>query len=202
MSKYVKNLISEHLHHRFKDVDQALLVNVVGLDANADNRLRAELRRQNIQLMVVKNSLAARATAGTPLEEMFEGLDGSSAVLWGGEDIVHLAREVARLAKVDLYPAFRARGGVLEGRKLSAEKVLEISRWPRREELLSLVAGQLLGVASEVVSQLVGPATQIASQIEKLIEDKGGDGQEAAGGAFAGPMPGAGGAEAAPERKP
>jgi large subunit ribosomal protein L10 len=178
MSKYVKNLISEHLHHRFKDVDQALLVDVVGLDANANNRLRAELDRQNIRLMVVKNSLAARATAGTPLAAMFEGLTGSSAVVWGGEDVVHLAREVARLAKDDLYPTFQARGGVLEGQKLSAEKVLEISRWPSREELLSVVAGQLLGVASEVVSQLVGPATQIASQIEKLIEDQGGDGHE------------------------
>jgi large subunit ribosomal protein L10 len=202
MSKYVKNLITEDLRDRFKDVDQALLVNLVGLDANATGRLRAELRAKNIQVAVVKNSLAARATAGTPLGAMFEGVGGSAAVCWGGEDIVGLAREVARLAKDDAYPAFQARGGIMDGERLTPQEVAEISRWPSREELLSVVAGQLLGVASEVAGQIVGPAVQIAGQIEKLIEDKGGDGQEAAGEVFAGPTPGDGGAEAAPERKP
>jgi large subunit ribosomal protein L10 len=150
----------------------------VGLDANANNRLRAELRQKNIHVTVVKNSLAARATEGTPLAAMFAGLTGSAAVCWGSEDIVSLAREITRLAKDEQYPAFDARGGVMDGEKLSPEKVREISRWPSREDLLSIVASQLVGVASDVASQLVGPAMEIASQIQKLIEDKGGDGQE------------------------
>jgi large subunit ribosomal protein L10 len=181
VSKYVKNLISEHLHERFKDVNEALLVNVVGLDAKADNRLRAELRRQKIQVVVVKNSLAARATAGTPLAAMFEGLTGTSAVCWGGEDIVHLAREVTRLAKADLFPAFEARGGVLEGRRLSPEKVEEISKWPSREEQLARLAGQILGPGAQLAGQLTGPASTLAGQIAQKAEgDEPSDPQAAA----------------------
>ena len=202
MSKYVKNLITEHLRDRFKDVHDALLVNMVGLDANANHRLRAELREKNIHVIVVKNSLARRATEGTPLGVMFEGLTGSSAVCWGSDDMVALAKEITRLAKDEQYEAFEARGGVMDGEKLTSKQVVEVSRWPSREELLGIVAGQVIGVASEVASQLVGPATQVASQIEQMMEDKGGDGQEAAGVGAAGPMPGAEGAEASPEQKP
>ena len=43
---------------------------------------------KNIKLMVVKNSLARRATEGTPLAPAFEGVEGTLAVVWGGEDIV------------------------------------------------------------------------------------------------------------------
>jgi len=38
--------------------------------------------------------------------------------------------------------------------------------------LFSVIAGQVIGVGSELASQLVAPAQQIASQIEKLIEMK------------------------------
>ena len=43
MSKYVKSLIAEHLREQLRNVHDALLVNMVGLDANANTRLRAEL---------------------------------------------------------------------------------------------------------------------------------------------------------------
>jgi large subunit ribosomal protein L10 len=177
MSKYVKNLITEHLRQQFHEMNDALLVNMIGLDANANNRLRAELGERNIQVMVVKNSLARRAAEGTPLAPMFEGLTGANAICWGGEDLVSLAKEIMRLARDEQYEAFHARGGVMDGEKLTAEQVRQVSQWPGRQELLSIVSGQILGVASEVAGQLVGPASEVASQIEKLIEQKGGDGQ-------------------------
>ena len=111
MSKYVKNLIADHLRQRLESVNDALLVNVIGLDANANNRLRTELTSKDINLMVVKNSLAARATAGTSLGPMFEGLTGTSAICWGSEDIVSLAKEVVRLAREDEYEAMLVRQG-------------------------------------------------------------------------------------------
>jgi len=97
MSKYVKNLIAENLRERLRNVHDALLVNMVGLDANASSRLRAELRSKNIHVTVVKNSMAARATEGTSLAPMFEGLAGTSAICWGGEASVGLAKEITKL---------------------------------------------------------------------------------------------------------
>ncbi len=178
MSKYVKNLIADHLRHHLQGVNDALLVNVVGLDANANNRLRTELQAKNIHLMVVKNSLAARAAEGTPLSPMFEGLTGTAAVCWGGEDIVTLAKEVVRLAKDEQYAPLEPRGGVMDGQRLSTAQVAEVSTWPSRPELLSIVAGQIVGVASQVASQLVGPANEVASQIEKLIERQDGEAEQ------------------------
>ena len=97
MSKYVKSLVAEHLRQRLQNVHDALLVNVIGLNANTNSRLRAELRSKNIHVVVVKNSLAARATQGTPLAPLFEGVSGTAAICWGSEDIVSLAKEITKL---------------------------------------------------------------------------------------------------------
>lgn len=172
MSKYVKDLITEQLRDRLKDVDDALLVDVVGLDANANNRLRAEFREKKIHVAVVKNSLARRATEGTPLRQAFEGLTGPSAVCWGGEDIVSLAKEVTRLAKDESMAPFRARGGVMEGEALSAEQVHEISKWPSREEQLGLLVGQILGPGATLAAQLIGPGGTLAGQIAQKGEEE------------------------------
>jgi large subunit ribosomal protein L10 len=172
MSKYVKNLVSEHLRERLNGVQDALLVNMIGLDANANNRLRTTLQEKNIQVMVVKNSLAARATEGTPLAAMFDGLTGTSAICWGGEDIVSLAKEVSALARDKEYEAFEARCGVMEGESLSAEQVSEVSKWPTREEQLSLLVGQILGPGARLASQLTGPGSALASQISQKGEEE------------------------------
>jgi large subunit ribosomal protein L10 len=174
MSKYVKNLLTEHLRGQLRGVDDVLVVNMVGMDATRDNRLRKELRSRNIRVMVVKNSLARRAVGGTRLAPAFEGLSGPAAICWGGDDLVSLAKEIVKLARDPRFAPFAPCGGVMDGEGLTAAQVEQLSRWPSRQELLSIVAGQLLGVASEVVGQLVGPAMQVASQIEKLIENKRG----------------------------
>ena len=85
MSKFVKNLIAGHLRNRLEGVHDALLVNVVGMDANTNHRLRNELAGKHIHLLVVKNSLADLAVTGTPLEGLLAGVAGSAAICWGGE---------------------------------------------------------------------------------------------------------------------
>ncbi|MHC4180098.1 MAG: 50S ribosomal protein L10 [Planctomycetota bacterium] len=181
MSKYVKNLIADHLRERLQGVDEALLVNVVGLDANANNRLRTELQAKDINLMAVKNSLAARATEGTPLAAMFEGLTGTAAICWGGEDIVSLAKEVLRLAKDEQFASFEPRGGLMDGQRLSGAEVAEVSSWPSRTEQLSVLLGQILSPGANLASQLTGPAGGLASQIEQLAEQPQQNGQEGSG---------------------
>ena len=170
MSKYVKNLVTDHVRECLDGVNDALLVNVIGMDANANNRLRGVLEEQQISLMVVKNSLAVRAMAGTPLAPMFDGLTGTAAVCWGGEDIVSLAKAVANLAKDNQYAPFEPRGGAMDGECLNAEQVLEVSKWPSREEQLSILMGQILSPGANLVSQLTAPASVLASQVARRAE--------------------------------
>ena len=124
--------------------------------------------------MVIKNSLARRATEGTSLANAFEGLSGTAAVMWGAEDFVSLVKEVAQLDKDEEFEQFKARGGVMDGgASFSPERVLEISKWPNREEQLSLLVGQILGPGSQLASQLSGPGSALASQVKDIAEKDG-----------------------------
>ncbi len=171
MSKYVKDLVSKHYAQRLEGVGDALVVNVIGLDANQSVVLRKELREKNIQLLVVKNSLVKRASEGTPLAPVFEGAEGSLAIMWGSEDAISLAKEATKLQNDKDYEAFETRGGLMDGEVLSADRVREISKWPSREEQLSLLVGQILGPGANLCSQLVGPGRSLASQV-KQVEEK------------------------------
>ena len=156
-----------------QNVHDALLVNMIGLDANTNSRLRAELRSKNIQVLVVKNSLAARATEGGPLAPLFAGLSGTAAVCWGGEDIVSLAKEITRLVRDDKNAPFTARGGVIDGEPLTAPQVEQVSKWPSRTEQLSIVLGQILSPGAMLVGQLNSVGGALASQIEEKAKGEG-----------------------------
>lgn len=171
MSKYVKNLISKDLGKRLDGVEEAVFVNVIGLDANQTVNLRKDLRAKDIQLMVVKNSLAQRATEGTPLSTALGECEGSLAIMWGSEDIVTLAKEAIRLHSDDDLGAFEARGGVMGDETLTADRVKEISKWPSRGEQLSILSGQILGPGSQLAAALIGPGGMLAGQIEKKSKD-------------------------------
>lgn len=171
MSKFVKDLMTRDFGKRLEGVDEALLVNVIGIDANQTVVLRKELREKDIQLMVVKNSLAKRATEGTPLASAFSGTEGTLAVMWGSEDIVSLAKEATRLNDSDDFAKFETRGGVMDGEPLTAERVKEISKWPSREEQLSILVGQILSPGSTLSGALCGPGGMLASQIKQKADE-------------------------------
>ena len=170
MSKYVKALITDDLRKRLDGVSDLLLVDVIGLENNQNVILRKQLREKDIRLLVVKNSLAHRATEGTVLAPAFEGIEGTCAVVWGGEDIVSLAKEIMKLADDKAFEPFSPKGGVMDGKALSADQVKAVSKWPSRTEQLSLLVGQILNPGATLSAQLLGPGGQLASQIKQTGE--------------------------------
>ncbi len=167
MSKFVKNIITEELKKRLDGVDNALLVNVIGMQVNDVNKLRGLLAEKEIRILVVKNSLAARAAAGTPLEAAFEGLTGTTALCWGASDIVALAKEVVKATKEKQFSKFSLLGGVMDGEAFAADQAVEISKWPSREEQIAILLGQITGVAAGLSSQLLSGGANLASQIKQ-----------------------------------
>lgn len=172
MSKAVKELISKHLHKKLEGVNELLLVNVVGLDAIRTTALRKDLRAKKINLLVIKNSLARLATEGTALAPAFEGAAGTLAVVWGETDIVQLAKEVTRLAGDKLWAPFESRGGVLDGQRLSPAEVEAVSKWPTRQEQLSILVGQILSPGARLASQLNAAGGALVSQIKSRGEEE------------------------------
>jgi large subunit ribosomal protein L10 len=173
MSKYVKNLVSEDIKKRLHNVSDALLVNMIGMNSSSTYSLRKELRSKKINILVVKNSLAARATDGTPLAKLMDGVGGSAAICWGGEDIVSLAKSITAILKSEKFPAFEPRGGVMDGEQISADQVAEVAKWPSRTEQLSLLLGQILSAGSRLNGQLIAVGGALASQISEKA--KGGE---------------------------
>ena len=173
MSKYLKQLITDEIAGRLEGVDECLLANVIGIEVNNSVLMRRQLSEKDIHLLVVKNSMARRATEGTPLATAFEGMEGNLAICWGGDDFIALAKEIARFDKdMNQFEAFQTRGGVMDGEQLTAEAARDISMWPTREEQLSILLGQILGVGSRLSSQLLAPGELLSSQFENFPEDK------------------------------
>jgi large subunit ribosomal protein L10 len=187
MSKYVKDLLTDQIKRELEGVQDLLLVNVVGLSSNSTSDLRKQLREKNIKLMVVKNSLARRATEGTELAPAFEGSAGSLAMVWGASDIVALAKEVVRLTGIKEFEKFSARGGVMGGTALKPEEVQQVSKWPSREEQLSILLGQILSPGANLVSQLTSPGGALASQIKQKSEGEDGEAEAEPAAAEAAP---------------
>ncbi|UUO06012.1 50S ribosomal protein L10 [Blastopirellula sp. J2-11] len=170
MSKFVKELMTKEISQRLDGVSDLLVVDVAGLDANSTVAVRRSFRSRNINLLVVKKTLARRACEGTSLGPAFSDIEGSAAIVWGGEDIVDLAKEIVKLHEDKKMPKFTAKGGVMDGEALSAEKLVEVSKWPNRAEQLSLLVGQILGPGRTLGAQIKGPGAKLASQIKKLGE--------------------------------
>jgi large subunit ribosomal protein L10 len=129
------------------------------------------LRKKNINLLVIKNSLARRATEGTSLAPAFEAAQGTMALIWGGEDIISLAKEVVQIIENKEYEKVQPRGGVMDGQALAAEQIKLVSKWPNRTEQLSILSGQILSVGSTLSSQLLSAGSKLASQIKKKSEE-------------------------------
>lgn len=172
MSKYVKQLVTRDIQRRLDGVQDAVLVNCTGLDAIATNELRGELAEKDISMYVVKNSLARRATEGTSLAPAFEGAKGPVAICYGGSDFVSLVKEVVRLDKdEEKYEAFAGIGGVMDGEKLDADGLKAVSKWPTRDEQISLLVGSILGPGATLNAALLGPGKMLNSQLKRKGEE-------------------------------
>ena len=174
MSKVVKRLIARDISGRLSGVNDAIVANIVGMTGNENYTIRKTLRDQGIGLMVVKRSLGAMATEGTSLRPAFENQTGSLAVIWGCEDFVSLVRTVTNLADSGAFSKLEVKGGVMDGEALTAEQVKKVSKWPSRQEQISMLVGQILSPGATLSGQLVGPARKIAGQVKKMIEDREG----------------------------
>ena len=87
----------------------------------------------------------------------------------GGEDIVALSKEITKWAKD--VEAIEIRGGSVEGECLDAAGVDALSKSPSREELLSIISGQILGPGAQLSAQLLGPSGMLAGQVKSKAEE-------------------------------
>lgn len=170
MSKVIKNHIMNELTRELDGHGEVLVVDVSGLTGNEVNDLRLALRQQEISLLSVKNSLARRACESIGLEALRPVLEGPSTLVWGGEDVVALSREITKWTKE--IDTFEVKGGAVEGKTLDAAGVDKLSKSPGRVELLSIIAGLILSPGGNIAGALLGPGGTVAGQIKSKAEEE------------------------------
>jgi large subunit ribosomal protein L10 len=168
MSKFVKNLEIREYRKRFGGAAEVLIVNVVGMEATETNKLRLLLRKKGIDLQVVKNTLAAKVLKESGHSGVESALLGSSAVVWGGEDVVSLAREITDWSKK--IEKLTVKGGSVGGQTLDAKGVDALSKLPSRVELLGQIVGMILSPGANIAGALLGPGGTLAGQIKQKAE--------------------------------
>lgn len=168
MSRFIKDHIITELEDHLRDLGEVLVVDVSKLTGNDANRLRVELGQQNIETMGVKNSLARQACKRVGLEALNPILEGPSTLVWGGEDVVALSKQITAWAK-DLSD-LEIKGAAVEGQTLDAEGVERLSKSPGRPELLSKIAGLILSPAGNIAGALLGTGGTLAGQIKSHSE--------------------------------
>lgn len=168
MSKYVKNLLIESVRAELGETRDMLVVDTSRMDANATNRWRGALREKSIRALTVQNSLARKALNDLGVSALDPVLKGPSTLIWGGEDIVALSKEISKWAKE--IDQLEIKGGALEGTSLTADDVDKLSKSPSREELIGQIVGMALSPGATLSAALLGIGGKLASQIEKISE--------------------------------
>lgn len=137
----LKRPVVEEISESIKDAQSVILIDYRGLTVEQDTRLRKQLREAGVTYKVYKNTMMNFAFKGTDYESLLPYLEGPSAVAISTEDATAPARVLCKFAKT--ADALEVKGGVVEGIAYDAKGIIEISKIPSREELLSKLLGSI-----------------------------------------------------------
>jgi large subunit ribosomal protein L10 len=168
MSRRVKELLIDDLGARLKGIKDFVVVDASKLDGVTANKLRLAMKKKKISALGIRNKLGRVALKNVGVTSLDPLLEGPSTLVWGGEDIVALSKEIAKWAK-EIEP-LQIKGGTTEGATLTKETVDELAKSPGRKELIGQILAAMMSPGAQLAGALVGPGRQLASQIEKISE--------------------------------
>ena len=172
MSKYVKGMLIDAVADRLGDASDLLVVDVSEVDAITVNTMRLAWAEKGISALTVKNTLARRALERKGVGGLDGVLEGPSTLVYGGDDVVALSKEITQWAK-DIEK-LTVKGGSVDGQTLDEAGVTVLSKSPGRAELLSMIAGQIVAPGANLSAALLGPARMIASQVKQIADGEAG----------------------------
>lgn len=137
---------------KMKEAKLVLLTDYRGINVEDVTNLRTELRNAKAEYKVIKNNITRRALAECGIEGLEEQLTGPTAVIMSNEDYLEPAKAIYKFSKDNDF--YKIKGGVIEGKVMTAEEIITLAKLPSRETLLSMLAGALLGNISKLAVAL------------------------------------------------
>jgi large subunit ribosomal protein L10 len=196
MQRPEKEQIVSELTERLRSSDTLIVADYRGLSVKEIDDLRTKLIEQGADFTVVKNSLTRRAAEAAGADALLALLEGPTAIafLEEGGDPVAVAKALADSAKTTKILAVR--GGIMQGRTISAEDVEELAKLPPADVLRGQVLGAVAAPLYMIVGLFAAPLQNLHGLIQARIDQLGGEATDEAPAEMSEPEPAA---EAAPE---
>ena len=150
------------LAEKMKEAKLILLTDYRGINVEDVTSLRTELRNINAEYKVIKNNITKRALAECGITGLDEVLEGPTAVIMTNEDYLEPTKAIYKFSKDNDF--YKIKGGVVEGKVLTAEEIITLAKLPSRQDLLSMLAGSLLANISKFAVALEQVRVQKATE--------------------------------------
>ena len=154
-----KQAIVADLTNKLQNAAAGVLVDYKGITVAEDTALRAELRKNDVEYAVVKNTLLRFAVNNCGMNELDDLLNGTTSLAICHDDPVAPARVVNDFAK-KIDGRFEIKGGFMDGKAMPLNEVMALAEIPP----LPILQAQVLGTMLAPISGLACVLKQIAEK--------------------------------------
>ena len=170
MHKEDKERVVAELTEKLRLSETLIVADYRGLTMPQIDALRAKLIEHGARLNVVKNTLTRRAAEAAGADALLALLEGPSAIAFieSDGDAVAVAKALADSARETKVLAIR--GGVMQGRQISASDVEELAKLPPLDTLRGQVLAAIIGPLTQLVGLLNAPLQDLFGLIDARIE--------------------------------
>ena len=162
-----KQAIVAALTEKLQNSAAGVLVDYKGITVAEDTALRAELRKNNVEYAVVKNTLLRFAANNVGMSELGDVLNGTTSLAICNDDPVAPARVINDFAK-KLNGKFEIKGGFMDGKVMALNDVMALAEIPP----LPVLRAQVLGT-------MLAPISGLACVLKQIAEKQGAPAEEA-----------------------
>ncbi|AGL14423.1 50S ribosomal protein L10 [Actinoplanes sp. N902-109] len=156
------------LTEQFRSSSATVLTEYRGLTVAEISELRRSLGKET-KYSVSKNTLAKRAAADAGIEGLDALFAGPTALAFVGGDVVEAAKGLRAFARAN--PTLVIKGGVFEGKAISADEVNKLADLESREVLLAKLAGAMKGSLTKAAGTFQAPLSKVA-RLAAALQDK------------------------------
>lgn len=173
MRRDEKDVVVAGLQEKLQGASAFYLTDFTGLSVKQITQFRARLRKQGVEYVVVKNTLAKRAIEGLELPDVAGFFSGPTGLVIGREDAVAAAKVLSDFAReFGDRPAVKV--GVVDRRPFAPEQVRQLADMPPREVLLAQIAGGLQAPMSRLAGGMAQLMAGFARAVDQLRQQKEG----------------------------